>query len=358
MRHLALLLGSSEFVAYMVNLGVAVMPICGLGLLIVRAWRRGSAPLRHAILVWALVLSLLSPAAVWLAGRHGLALVRLTLPSADAPSRSRSAAVSAMAGPALRADAGRSDFDSASADSARRSSDVFSENVPLPASSQPSPSMVDERVGGADEGTPHIAWWQAIAALAAMVWAAGICLGLVRLAWGYVALARFCRRLDPSLEASERRLVDKAVAAVGLAKPPAVFLSPLASVPLSIGLLHPAVVLPQAMRGGMDAAQWHAVLLHEMAHIARRDHCVGVGQSMAAVMFWWNPPVHWLCDAISEVREEICDNHVVRVQGEGQRLAQILVDLAARARPHRSCPPLSAFWNPGWLDWPAVSLDS
>ena len=51
---------------------------------------------------------------------------------------------------------------------------------------------------------------------------------------------------------------------------------------------------------------------------------------MATVLFWWNPLLHWACDEISELREEICDNYVVLVQGEGQRLARILVDLAAR----------------------------
>ena len=79
-----------------------------------------------------------------------------------------------------------------------------------------------------------------------------------------------------------------------------------------------------------DEEQLQAVLLHEMAHIARRDHWVGVGQRIAAVLFWWNPLVHWACDEISDLREEICDNYVVLVQGEGQRLARILVDLAAR----------------------------
>ena len=86
-----------------------------------------------------------------------------------------------------------------------------------------------------------------------------------------------------------------------------------------------------------DEKQFQAILLHEMAHIVRRDHWVGVGQRIAAVLFWWNPLVHWTCNEISELREEICDNHVVLVQGEGQRLARILVDLAARVT---SGPPL------------------
>ena len=132
------------------------------------------------------------------------------------------------------------------------------------------------------------------------------------------------------LEPRQKLLVHQAADAVGLRKLPPVFLSRSAGVPVSIGLLRPAIVLPEAMPREADEEQLQAVLLHEMAHIARRDHWVGVGQRLAAVLFWWNPLVHWACDEISDLREEICDNYVVLVQGEGQRLARILVDLAAR----------------------------
>ena len=145
-----------------------------------------------------------------------------------------------------------------------------------------------------------------------------------------MALARFCRRLDPLPDPRQKLLVHQAADAVGLRKLPPVFLSHSAGVPVSIGLLRPAIVLPEAMPREADDEQLQAVLLHEMAHIARRDHWVGVGQRIAAVLFWWNPLVHWVCDEISDLREEICDNHVVLVQGEGRRLARILVDLAAR----------------------------
>ena len=155
-------------------------------------------------------------------------------------------------------------------------------------------------------------------------------MGLLRLGWGYLALARFCRRLDPLLDPRQKLLVHQAADAVGLRKPPPVFLSRSAGVPVSIGLTEAGDRSARGHAAETDEEQLQAVLLHEMAHIARRDHWVGVGQRIATVLFWWNPLVHWTCDEISELREEICDNYVVLVQGEGRRLARILVDLAAR----------------------------
>ena len=45
---------------------------------------------------------------------------------------------------------------------------------------------------------------------------------------------------------------------------------------MSIGFLRPTIVLPKTMLHETDSDQLQAVLLHEMAHIARRDHWVGI----------------------------------------------------------------------------------
>jgi hypothetical protein len=72
---------TAEAVIYLVSLAAAVIPVCGMGLLMARACRRGSAPLRHGILVGTLALVLFSPAAVWLAQQKGVALIRVTISS-------------------------------------------------------------------------------------------------------------------------------------------------------------------------------------------------------------------------------------------------------------------------------------
>jgi len=140
--------------------------------------------------------------------------------------------------------------------------------------------------------------------------------------------------------------VHRAADAVGLRNLPQVYLSRWAGVPVSIGLLRPAIVLPEAMSCEIDEEQLQAVLLHEAAHIARHDHWVGVGQRVATVLFWWNPLVHWTCNEISELREEICDNHVVLIQGEGRLLARILVDLAARVMTEPLLPSMAGVLEP------------
>ena len=172
--------------------------------------------------------------------------------------------------------------------------------------------------------------WCLVGTLLAWVWAAGIVVGLLRLGGGYVALARFRHRLVPLSDPRQKLLVHEAVDAFGLRRLPDVYVSQAAAVPMSIGISCPAIVLPASMPREHDQRHVQAVLLHELAHIARRDQWVGLAQRIAGAMFWWNPLVHWANDLLSELREEICDNHVIEIQGEGSRLARVLVDLAAQ----------------------------
>jgi beta-lactamase regulating signal transducer with metallopeptidase domain len=315
----------AEAVSYLVNLAVAVSLVCGVGLLAARVRRHSSAPLRHGVLLWTLVLILLSPAAVWLAQQNGLALVRVTI---SGPPDTHGVLIADETALGV---SGRPSVKQPRLAAASQPEMFASEASPVSAdSSEGSLSAVGCAAVSFREKSPAPAWWQVMGSVAALLWATGAAVGLLRLGWGYMALARFCRRLNPLLDPRQKLLAHQAADAVGLRKLPPAFLSRSAGVPVSIGLLRPAIVLPEAMLRDAGEDQLQAVLLHEMAHIARHDPWVGVGQRIAAVLFWWNPLVHWACDEISDLREEICDNHVVLVQGEGQPLARILVDLAAR----------------------------
>ena len=88
---LATIMPPAETVSYLVNLALAASLACGLGLPAVRLCQHRSAPLRHGVLLGTLMVTLLSPAAVWLAGRSGLALVRLAIAS---PANTQGASIS------------------------------------------------------------------------------------------------------------------------------------------------------------------------------------------------------------------------------------------------------------------------
>ena len=108
--------------------------------------------------------------------------------------------------------------------------------------------------------------------------------------------------------------------------------------PISLGLLRPAIVLPEDIGWELNDGQLESVLLHETAHVAHKDYWVGLMGRLAAALFWWHPLVHLMNRRLADLREDICDNYVVQQQGDGRGYARVLVELAARTAWRTALP--------------------
>jgi beta-lactamase regulating signal transducer with metallopeptidase domain len=139
------------------------------------------------------------------------------------------------------------------------------------------------------------------------VWLAGSA------AWGLLLVSRLARlrlllrEARPAPPAVLRRARELA-ATLGLARCPRIaFLR--AAVPPFLWALsgRPLVVLPAQLWGRLDAAQRDSLLLHELAHLRRRDHWVRGVELIALALYWWNPVLWWARLRLHEAEEQCCD---------------------------------------------------
>jgi beta-lactamase regulating signal transducer with metallopeptidase domain len=134
-------------------------------------------------------------------------------------------------------------------------------------------------------------------------------------------LARLARRMG---RAAPRRM-------------PALRLSPDAPSPYLVGCWRSELVVPAWLDPG--SAAWSAALCHELAHHARRDPWMRALESAATALFFFWPPVAWVCRRIDRAREMACDQWAVAHGPLAPRdYARLLVELATRA-PERSVAP-------------------
>jgi bla regulator protein blaR1 len=89
--------------------------------------------------------------------------------------------------------------------------------------------------------------------------------------------------------------------------------SALAHIPMTVGYLKPVILLPLGTLSGVPPQQLDAILLHELAHILRRDYLLNLFQSVVEMLFFYHPVTWWLSGLIREEREHICDDLVVAV---------------------------------------------
>jgi TonB family protein len=152
--------------------------------------------------------------------------------------------------------------------------------------------------------------WRQIALLA---WAAGALALLARLAFGLIRAAAIVRSAEPWLEDGVRR-------------------SERAKAPFVWGLFRPVILLP------WEAAEWSperlgVVLLHERAHIRRRDPLTHLAGEIARALYWFHPLAHYAARRMHLERERACDDCVIRRGADAAGYAGHLLALASAEAP-------------------------
>lgn len=101
------------------------------------------------------------------------------------------------------------------------------------------------------------------------------------------------------------------------------------TIPVVWGLVHYRLLLPAAARQ-WSAEQLQSVLLHELAHIQRRDMVAQLLAQIACALHWFNPLVWFASWRLHVERERACDDLVLSRGVPASTYAEHLLDVATR----------------------------
>ena len=174
--------------------------------------------------------------------------------------------------------------------------------------------------------TVPVAWWTS-SALIAGAWAIWTTIHVLRFVGAMVVVRRArarCRPFPPAIDSSLphwSRLRDAGRAA-------GVVLSDRVSAAAVLGCGRPVIAVAPTLVARLDAAELDRVLVHEWAHVQRRDDLTNFGQLLIRAVAGWHPAVWWLDRRLSIEQELACDETVVAVTGGAKSYASCLVKLA------------------------------
>lgn len=131
------------------------------------------------------------------------------------------------------------------------------------------------------------------------------------------------------------------------AGPPPLYSSKHLPTPIVWCVLRPAVILPEWLLNSLEADELSGVLIHEFAHIKRRDPWVHFGQQGLSVLWWFHPGVWAVNAALQRSREELCDNHVLQ-RLSPIRFAQTLLQLSEQSAPMATGLSLLGLFGRRW----------
>ena len=158
------------------------------------------------------------------------------------------------------------------------------------------------------------------------LWAAGVSVFALRLAWagGHASsLRRKGVKADSSMESMIAGLAER----LGVRQKLRVLMSPVAEVPAVVGWLRPVILLPAAVVVGLTPRQLESLLAHELAHIRRHDYFVNILQMLVETCLFYHPVVWWVSSSIRYERELCCDDLAVRSCGDAVSYARALAQL-------------------------------
>jgi hypothetical protein len=96
-----------------------------------------------------------------------------------------------------------------------------------------------------------------------------------------------------------------------------------------IGCGTPVIAVAPALMEHLTAAELDRVVIHEWAHVQRRDDLGNIAQITARLLAGWHPGVWWLDRWLHAEREVACDEMTVRLTGSSKIYAACLVKLAS-----------------------------
>ena len=169
------------------------------------------------------------------------------------------------------------------------------------------------------------------AGMAALLWVLGVMVLVLRGVPARVILLRICRRARRLDEDQSDRIRGLGIDSLRLDQ-----LRVTNSIhgPAVAGVCRPLILLP-ANLFDLDDATLKSAILHEQAHIQRRDPLMLWAAGLLKTLWWFHPSVWLLCSSFRRTVETMCDNHAIESAGSIS-YAETLLRLSERYKSNHS----------------------
>ncbi|MCA9185366.1 MAG: M56 family metallopeptidase [Pirellulaceae bacterium] len=179
------------------------------------------------------------------------------------------------------------------------------------------------------------------------IWLIGTVVFGGRLVIDSCRLRRLLVRAQRAHHTELQRIVKRVTRELRLHHAPDILVSADASGPFSAGLWRPTIVLPIWLPRRASSEHLRDVIVHEIAHIIRRDQRTVLLQNVMAVCYWLHPFVHVLNRELARAREELCDNYVLDTTN-APSYGRTLLSMAELISAPRAIPGAVGLFSSNW----------
>jgi beta-lactamase regulating signal transducer with metallopeptidase domain len=171
-------------------------------------------------------------------------------------------------------------------------------------------------------------------ALIGAVYLAGGAVVLIALFVQRSSVRRWACRASDVRDAEWSRLLAECARDMGVRSEVRLLRSREQSMPMTFGIRRPSILIP-AIAETWTGDRRRAVILHELAHIARRDCLTQTLAVIACTLYWFHPAVWWATRRLRIERELACDDRVIAAGTQPREYAGHLLEIAYSFGDHR-----------------------
>ena len=164
-----------------------------------------------------------------------------------------------------------------------------------------------------------------------IVWAVVAFLGLLRIGLGLWQLRRLRATSDPVDPAGLDPVLQRTLTEFQLSRIVTLAVSGQLRVPAAIGFFEPMIVLPAWAIEELSAQELNSILVHELAHLQRRDDWTNLAEKVLRALLFFHPAVWWIENQLSLEREMACDDVVLSRTANPRAYAECLIAVAEKS---------------------------
>jgi beta-lactamase regulating signal transducer with metallopeptidase domain/ribosomal protein L7Ae-like RNA K-turn-binding protein len=225
-------------------------------------------------------------------------------------------------------------------------------HVPLVMNGELEPPDSVRRAGTLGSGGEAVTFSQSAIRISASavigtVYAAGVLVMLMALGVQWWSVRRLAREASEVQESQWTRLFEECARNMGVNRSVRLLRSWEHSMPMAWGTWRPTILIPAIAEEWAENRR-RAVILHELAHVARYDCLTQTLACVACALYWFHPGAWWVARQLRVERELACDDRVIAAGTQGREYASHLLEIAytlgnqrapalavSMARPHQ-----------------------
>jgi beta-lactamase regulating signal transducer with metallopeptidase domain len=169
-----------------------------------------------------------------------------------------------------------------------------------------------------------------------LVWAVVAGIALLRVAVGLLQLRKLRRSCSPIDAATLSPVLRQTLQEFQTVRSVELCQSDRLQVPTAIGFSKPAVVIPSWAMQELSTPELNSILLHELAHLRRRDDWTNLAQQILKALLFFHPAVWWIESHLALEREMACDDAVLAATANPRDYAQCLIAMAEKSFTRRT----------------------